>query len=100
MTVSTTSKTAYHSIYKKIGAKQRAVYEAIGELGTASNEELASYLDWPINCITGRVCELKKYGMVGFEDYKTSRSGMKVKAWGVRSISDNRLMDLIKECEE
>ena len=98
MTVALTSSNAYHTIYNKLGAKQKIVYEAIGELGTASNEELATYLDWPINCVTGRVCELKKFNMVGFENFKTSKSGMKVKAWGVRDMGDDMLTRLIKEC--
>lgn len=97
-TTAWTSRDAYQTIYSKIGDKQRQVFEAIEELGVASNEEIADHLNWPINCVTGRVTELRKYGFVGLEDIKKSKAGMKVKAWSVRSKSDNLLMDLIDEC--
>lgn len=84
MAVSSTSTNAYHKIYDKLGDRQRKVFDALGHLGVASNEDLAEFLNWPINTITPRVLELRKYGAVGFEDFKTSKSGMKVKAWGIR----------------
>jgi hypothetical protein len=98
MTVSSTSKNAYNAIYSKIGDKQRKVYEAIGELGIATNEQIAEYLDWPINCVTGRVTELRKFGMVGVEGIQKGSSGHSAKAWGVRDMGDDMLTQLIKEC--
>jgi hypothetical protein len=99
MSVASTSLSAYDTIKPKIGKKQKIVYDAIDELGTASNEQLADYLNWPINTVTPRVCELRMLGMVGLEGFKKSKSGMKVKAWGVRDNGDNALLRLIREAE-
>jgi len=60
-----TSLQAYNEITPKLGYKQRMVYSAIAELKSpVSNAELANLLLWPINCVTPRVLELRKAGLV------------------------------------
>lgn len=80
-----TSRAAYEQIKSKLGDKQQAVYDAVGELGVATNEQIAEYLDWPINRVTGRVTELKKMGFVDVEGITKNKSGFSAKQWSVRN---------------
>ncbi len=98
--IADTSLTAYNSIKTKLGTRQLAVYEAIGDMGLATNEDISEYLGWAINCVCGRSNELRRLGMIGFEKYKISRYGRKAQAWSIRDTSDNKLMDLILEAED
>jgi len=59
MTMNQNSIDAYAHI-KKLNKKQNIVYEAIRANPVSSNRELADdVLHWRINCVTGRVNELK-----------------------------------------
>lgn len=98
MTVAQTSIFSYRSI-KKLGDKQQQVLEAIETLGVASNEQIAEYLGWPINRVTGRVSELRTYGRVGFERLGMGSAGMPVKMWSSRDINDKKLAELAVDCE-
>lgn len=98
MSVAITSKTAYEKIKDKLGAKQLAVYEAIGDLGIASNEQISDYLGWPINCTTGRVTELHRFGMIDVEGLGKNKSGHSAKLWGVRNNNDRNLLMFTTEC--
>ena len=98
MSVALTSKTAYEKIKEKLGTKQLAVYEAIGDLGVASNEQVSEYLGWPINCVTGRVTELHRFGMIGVEDIGKNKSGFSAKRWGIRSLGDRTSTQLSIDC--
>jgi hypothetical protein len=100
MGVSLTSREAYASIQKKLGAKQQIVFDTIKELGKASNEMLADHLGWSINRITPRVCELKKYGLVGVEGLGVNKSGFSAKMWSVRDPNDKELIELANDCED
>lgn len=82
MTVAETSRLAYTGI-KKLGDKQEAVRDAISELGTANNKQVAKYLGWEINRVTGRVNELVRMGFVALERVDVSSEGRKVKFWSV-----------------
>lgn len=99
MGVATTSKTAYDRIKDLLGDRQLEVYEAIGDLGVATNEAIADYLNWPINRVTGRVTELKRYGLVDVEGMGRNKTGFTAKLWGVRSISDKKLLEMSRDCE-
>jgi len=48
---------------KKLGDKQRRVYEVIKERGPVTNEEIKQILGWEINRITGRTFELRHFGL-------------------------------------
>jgi predicted ArsR family transcriptional regulator len=98
MSVATTSRTAYESIKDKLGARQLAVYEAIREMGTATNEQISDYLELPINRVTGRVTELNKYGMLNIEGLGKNKSGFSAKVWSVSDTNDRKLTQLTIEC--
>lgn len=97
MAVTTTSKESYRKL-KDLGARQTAVHKAIGELGTASNREIAMYLDKPVNEITPRVKELRDYGFVAEHgkkfDPETKRN---VSAWCVTDPNDKKLSQINNE---
>lgn len=58
-----TSLLAYRSL-ERIGAKQQACYRAIKNLGSASNYDIAQYLGWDVNRVTGRCKELRELNFV------------------------------------
>ena len=99
MGVSYTSQEAYAKIYNKLGAKQQVVFETIKELGAATNEMISEHLNWPINRVTGRVTELKKFGLVDVEGMGVNKSGFSAKLWSVRDPNDKELIELANDCE-
>lgn len=94
-----TSKSAYSKIQDLLGQRQMQVYEAIGDLGIATNEMISDYLNWPINRVTGRVTELKRYGLVDVEGLGKNKSGFTAKLWGVRDLNDKKLLEIANDCE-
>lgn len=68
----------------EIGHRQRQILDALRERGISSNRELSEFLGLPINCITPRVMELRKLGIVisnGTDfDYITGRTVTKWRA--------------------
>lgn len=99
MTVANTSRDAYASIVK-LGDKQGIVYDALRELGIATNEMIADYLNWPINRVTGRVTELKRYGVVDVHGMGLSKSGRSSKLWMTVDLNDKKLKEITTECED
>ena len=97
--ISSTSKEAYTKIQDKLGEKQLIVYEAIKELGTATNEEISEYLNWQINRVTGRVTELVRYGLVDIQGLGRNKSGFTAKRWCAKDLNDRRLMEMAHDCE-
>ena len=95
MAVSDTSRQAYAKI--KLGDKQAQVHQALGELGVASNQDIADYLGWPINHVTGRCKELRDYGMVAVHGLKVGKSGNQVKTWCVIDPNDKNLIDITSD---
>ncbi len=57
--VAQTSLEAYKEIIPQIGQKQFEVYQALKSLNTATNAMIARHLNWPINCVTPRISELR-----------------------------------------
>jgi len=59
-----TRDDAYHSL--NLGPKQKAVYRKLRELepNKHTNSEIAYTMGLPINCITGRIFELRELGLV------------------------------------
>ncbi len=56
-----TSLEAYNSIRTKLQPKEKIVLGALIALkGKATNKQIAEYLDWPVNCVTGRMHSLVK----------------------------------------
>lgn len=64
MTVRTTSLAAYESIQAELNTKQEKVFDALTQLGSMCNQEIADVLGWPINTVTPRVKELREKGLV------------------------------------
>ena len=75
-----TQLEAYKSIENK-NVKQMTVLKAIKENKGATFFELVEILDWPINCITGRVNELCKIGLV--KDSGKTKQNPKSKKSGI-----------------
>lgn len=59
-----TSLPAYHSILGDLSLKQEAVWIALYESGEMTDQQLAAYLHWPINCVTPRRGELEEMRLV------------------------------------
>ena len=59
-----TSILAWYQILENLGERQVKVYKAIKDLKFCSNTMISQHLNLPINCITGRVNELRKYNVV------------------------------------
>lgn len=59
-----TSLHAYALATQHLGAKQKTVLDALRFFPDATNAELATYLQWPVNRITPRVFELRKVGLI------------------------------------
>lgn len=67
-----TSIEAYQGIKPRLQDKEKMVLGALIALkGNATNQEIADYLGWPINRITGRTYSLRECGII--------REGQKVK---------------------
>lgn len=99
MSVSSTSQLAYTQIKPQLGKRQTQVYLALKELGSATNEMLAEYLGVPINYITGRTFELKKFDMVDVVGLGKNKSGFSAKVWAVKDMNDKKLIEMARDCE-
>jgi hypothetical protein len=64
MVVVQTSMLAYVGITPTIQEREQQVLEALRQLGTASNMELAQHLRWSVNRVTGRTFLLRQKGIV------------------------------------
>jgi predicted transcriptional regulator len=62
--ISDTSLHAYALATQHLGAKQKAVLDALRFFPDATNAEIAAHLAWPINRITPRMGELRQQGLV------------------------------------
>lgn len=80
--IAETSREAYHKL-KKLGEKQQTVLDTLGELGIASNQDVADALGWSINRVTGRMKELREAKYVVVHGVKTNQFGNSVKTWCV-----------------
>lgn len=96
--VAGTSAKAYESIKSKLGYKQETVYNAIKELGTPTNEVIADHLGWPINRVTGRVTELKRFGLVEVYGLGKNKTGFSAKQWVAVDLNDKKLKEMALDC--
>jgi predicted ArsR family transcriptional regulator len=100
MVVAQTSLLAYAEIRDSLGAKQLQVYEALKNIEPASNWDVAEFLRWPINQVTGRMNELCYRGLVQVEVIGMSKFGKKEKRWSTRDLGDAKLGRIAKEYGE
>lgn len=85
------SLEAYEKIKSTLGEKQMIVYMAIDRYPKCSNEELRMILGWEINCITGRVKELRDLKLVCLAGKKfNERTQMNVNAWRVTTDEERK----------
>jgi len=98
MGVSELSKKSYHEL-KDLGRKQRLVYDQlkIMERMRPSAQDIADALGWPINSITGRLSELKKFGFVEKTGTKISRMGTTVGTLCTIDPADKKAMSLLDD---
>lgn len=79
-----TSLDAFTEIKPTLGKRQQKVYNAIKQLGSPSNLEIANYLQLPINQVTPRTNELVKMNKVEFAEKRQCKiSKMKVMTWKI-----------------
>lgn len=76
-----TSLEAYRTLRQSLTNRQQSVYEALESLGRADNQQIAQYLGWPINCVCGRVLELRKIGCVVEAGIARNANGNRVHLW-------------------
>jgi len=82
MGVQATSIEAYSDLLYELGEKQEVVLESIQQHPNVSNHDLSRILHWEINCVTGRVKELREMGYVLENGEKVDRlTGRKVMKW-------------------
>ena len=79
-----TSLSAFVAIQPRLPKKQKEVYSLLREATKQgvdmTNYELARALHWQINCVTGRVNELVKLGLV---TKAGRRFNKETKAWNI-----------------
>lgn len=92
--IAETSREAYEKIKAKLNQKQGVVYGTLEAMGSATNDELAYELGWPIQSVTGRVSELKYKGMVTCVGIGKSRYGNSAKIWGIIHPNDHNLRNI------
>lgn len=85
MTVAQTSLSAYHNVIAPtLGERQKEVLDSLRELKEATNAEIAGKCILPINCVTPRVNELRKLGLVEkAATRRCRRTGHTAIAWKV-----------------
>ena len=79
-----TQVESFKETLKTISDRQKSVYSVLTVHGNCTNREIAKYLQWDINRVTGRVTELVSKGMVSAHgtkfDHETNRT---VTVWKV-----------------
>ena len=74
MTVTETSLEAFEKVLPKIGQKQMEVYETLlNSKIPLTNMEIAKFMNWSINRVTGRVLELRILKLVKFAGRRPCR---------------------------
>ena len=87
MNVQETSTKAYREEVKPtLGDRQKCVVDAFvsNDYRSMTNKEIADFLQWEINCVTPRIFELRKLGVVEeIEKRKCRATGRTAIAWGL-----------------
>ena len=60
----TSLKAYFEEVKPTLGKRQKVVLEAFKCKENFTNTELADFLQWPINCLTPRVFELREKGLL------------------------------------
>lgn len=59
-----TRNQSFKLLQKDLGRNQQAVFKQIKRLKKAALFEVTESLGWPINCVSGRITELKEQGKI------------------------------------
>jgi len=79
-----TSLQAYVSVVGGLSRRQDVVYQLFLRYKCPfSNREISKHLGWPINCVTPRVLELRKLGLLKCVGYQVNPQGRSEIVWGV-----------------
>lgn len=97
--IADTSREAFYKL-RQLGHRQQQVFDAVCELGVASNDMIVQQTGLPINVVTPRVNELVKMGRLGLERIAVNTLGNKAKHWSVRDPNDNNLKEIADETDE
>lgn len=77
---------SWMDLQSKIKGKRKAVYDAL-QVRAMTLGELCKWLGWQINCVSGRVSELSKLGVIEEAGYKINPdSQKKVTVWAVKQL--------------
>jgi len=77
---------AYYSL--KLTRRQNEVVQALRILGQATDQEIADYLNYQINRVTGRLTELRDMGIV-IEDHNTTGNyGKRVRVSRLKNFTE------------
>jgi hypothetical protein len=84
MIASTSLKAYIEDVKPTLQKREKAVLGALLTAGAKTNSELSNYLQWPINCVTGRTNRLVKLGVIKeVRKRKCSVTGMLAKEWDI-----------------
>ena len=74
--------------YLKVKKENRAekVYKVIKQYPGRSSKEVADILDWPINSVTPRITDLKKWKLIKVEGTKINENGNKVECLFINNM--------------
>ena len=79
-----TSLMAYDGVKPRIGNRQGQILECLREHGPMTNKMISRKMGLPINCVTPRVLELRKLGLVVEYWNALMRGGRREMLWEVR----------------
>ena len=69
--IQNTSIISYLNILEELGERQKQCLIALKKIQPANNLMIANYLHLPINCVTGRIYELRKKKLVRLDCIKS-----------------------------
>lgn len=84
---SETKAKIFQAIKDKLPGSRLRVFEAIFDLRTATDAEIADYLDWSINRVTPRRQELQQLGLISYVGDKNSEFGHPNSVWTVNATA-------------
>ena len=95
--VASTSRAAFDGLMTRdeLTDKCKEVLEAIESIGQGTNEQIADFLGWRLNCVTGRVTELHKMGFAEVAGIGRSKAGNSSKIWRSAHPNDANLRKIV-----
>jgi len=83
--IQNTSLEAFREVLPELGFRQSHIYRILKAIQPATNTQIASASNLPINSVTPRVFELRRMGLVVFDHTATCPiTGRNAKFWRIR----------------